>query len=420
MMTLSGNKLLAAFAALACAACLYSAPARAQCETPGSATSAMQSLVSDDISNINDWVNQEWNFIDEDLSNTAALEAVTRMEEFQSNILGWLNNWWNTRYLPAMKDMTKQWSAAQVEQTAHLGAIMDSSIQNETKLAKYEKQVEAFRRYAPSETTCDVDSIMATGATKAQKMSVSLSRSFATDASGIGLNSASKPAGSGEAAQRRADYETYVTYFCDPDRGDQGCAAPGSMAGMNTDLPALLFGNKQSIDMSNPDARVMAEGALRTLLQPEAPDVIPTGVVLSAAGQEELLIRRARAARINTTYNAVAQLLGQHVEGSGVDSQTLRTATGVNAAQASVNASYAELKQAMGKERFLNPEYISRLVQTPEQLVREQGAIKAIQLQSMNDNYKRLEEMMFVVSSDAAADMDAQLPGSAVEGAVVR
>lgn len=414
------NKIFGFLVFLVFAACFYSAPARAQCEKPAPATIAMMMLVIKDILNISSWVTQEWNFIDEDLSNTASLEVVTRMEEFETNILDWLNDWWTSRYLPAMKDMTKQWSSAQVEQTEHFGALMDSAIQNETKLAENEKQVEAFRRYAPSETACDVDSLMASGTTKAQKLSAALSRSFAKDASRVALNFLGKPSANGAAAQRKADYDEYITYFCDPARGDQGCTTAGSMAGMNVDIPALLFSNKQSIDMSSPDARRMAEGALRTLLHPEAPDAVPIGAVSTAAGQEALLMRRARAARVNTAYHAVGQLLGQHAEGSGVDSQTVRTASGINSAQASVNASYAELKQAMGKERFLNPEYIARLVQTPEQLVREQGAIKAIQLQSMNDNYKRLEEMVYLVGGNAAADLDERMPGSAIEAAPVR
>lgn len=412
------SALIAAFAV--CFVLAGSDSARAQCETPAPATVAMQKLVFTDITNINKWVWQEWNFIDEDLTNTASVEVVTRMEEFETNILNWLNDWWTMRYLPAMKDMTKQLSSMQVEQTGHFGALMDAAIQNETKLAENERQVEAFRRYAPSETTCDVDSIMAEGSTKAQKLGGAISRSYSKDASRVALNCVCKPSANGTAAQRTADYNEYVTYFCDPARGDQGCAAPGSMAGMNVDLPALLFSNKQSVDMSSPDARRMARVALRTLLHPEAPDVIPPSVISTAAGQEALLQRRAHAARVNTAYHAVGQLLGQRVEGSGVDSQTVRAASGVNASQASVNASYSELKQAMGKERFLNPEYIARLVQTPEQLVREQGAIKAIQLQSMNDNYKRLEEMVYIVGGNVAADLDERVPGNAIDSAPVR
>lgn len=398
---------------------LSAAPAYAQCETPGPASAAMSNLVSTDIDNINDYINQEWNFLQEDLANTASFEVAQRMDEFNENILAWLNAWWTSHYLPAMQTMTKQLSSMQVEQTLNLGNLMDSQIQAETKLDMEAREAEAHRRFRPGPATCQLDEV-GTNSVKAFRMSRALARGFANKDLPRRSNCLCSVSANGKGAESKALWDEYVAKFCDPAKGDQGCTVPGIMAGKSTDVPGLLFGDTQTIDMSTPDNRLLSRAALGTLISPFSSDPVPAGAMLAPAGQEELLKRRSRLARENTVFNAVGQLLAERVGGSGSSTQDIRSAAGVNIGQTSANASYKEIADAMGRARFHNPDYIVRLVNEPEQVVREMGAVKAIQLQQMNDLYKRHEELLFMEAGNYAAKLDERVPDNSGETSPVK
>ena len=152
--------------------------AHAQCEDPGSASSAMNTLVQEDIRLLNLFVHQEWNFIDEDLSNTASAEVAGRFSEFDRNILAALNAWW-IAYLDAMKTMTMQWSTIQIDQSVSMGMMMDAQSVEETKLAIDEREATFHRRFRPSEGTCQIDTVGA-GSTIALRVAKGLAKSYAS------------------------------------------------------------------------------------------------------------------------------------------------------------------------------------------------------------------------------------------------
>jgi hypothetical protein len=123
--------------------------------------------------------------------------------------------------------------------------------------------------------------------------------------------------------------------------------------------------------MSNPDNQLMVKAAMRYLVRPLSEDPIMPGAMQSIPGQQALLARRAEAARINTIYNVLGQLVSERIGGSGVNVQSMRISAGIPPADASTDASYREIQQSQTKDHYLNPQYTVHASGTPDQVVRE-------------------------------------------------
>jgi hypothetical protein len=398
---------------------LLPARAFAGCETPFSASPAMAQLAKEDTKTINDFIEQEKKFIDKDLTQTATYEMMSRLDEFDVNLLAWLNDWWKNRLLPSMKQMTKQLSAAQIDQTRTAGALMDAQLFSESASNKKQRQSEAHLRYRPSDMACQADTV-SLGQTKAQQLSKAITRATAMDDAKRRGNDRGSISAAGRGAEMSSLWTEYVAHFCDNENGDKGCTQPGTMPGKHKDIPAMLWGDKQTIDLSNPENLIMMQAALHYLVYPLSSDPIPPGAVESADGHQAILVRRAESARTNAIYNVIGQMVGERVGGSGVNVQAIRAAAGIPVADASANASYREAQQALTKDRFNSPEYIVRMVNDPEQVVREQMTISAIRLQILNDIYRRSEELLFLSAAEYSRDLDKQIPSSAVSSAPLK
>lgn len=419
-----GRKVLAVLALLLCLS--WSGPARA-CENPASAQNNMNALFQHLIDTLNDYITQEKSLIDEKITETATYEMMLRLWEFDTNIRTGLSRLWQDKWLPAMMDMTKQLSAVQVDQSRMIGSLMDAELVNENIMLKQQRQIEAFRRYQPNEMSCQVDSLMRTddpancnpsegcGPSMAQRMATAMTAGYAKEETERRGNYVGTPGEFGTASYTQNQWNEYVQYWCDPAAGNQGCTAPGTPGyqGKHVDLPGLLWGDKQTIDMSIPENRLMTKAVQRYLISPTVPDPVPAGAVNTPQGQQALLERRSVEARYNAVFNVVSRMISERSSGSKIDTSAVRTAAGLPAGVASDNASYREIMEALTRDRFHNPEYIVRMVNAPEEVVREQGAINALRMQQMNDLYKRLEEMVFMEAAVFAEELDDQTPGRA-------
>lgn len=394
--------------------------ARAQCENSFTATSTFNQMAQDIADDLNDFIEQEENFIEDKITNTAKNEVITRLEEFDQNIREGLSVWWREHFEPALKEMTTQLHASQIDQSRAYGSMMDAQNQNEYMQDLQKREVEAVRRYQPNEMSCQLDSIAlgdissgssSGGVGKAARMARASARALAKQSQPRRQNAQGTPAGRSTAAEQNERWEEYIARFCDPDKGGQGCdGAPGDLAGRHVDLPSLLWGDRQTIDATSPDNQLVVDSVLKYMLAPKSLPPVPENVVQAPAGQQMLLRRRTLTARQNTIYNSVALMIGQRLSGSNVNTQEVRTASGLPAADASTDASYAEIVHAVSKDRFHNPQYIVRLIESPEQVIREQGTVNAVRLQQMNELYKRMEEMVFMEVSAHASAMDMDIP----------
>lgn len=394
--------------------------ARAQCENSFTATSTFNQMAQDIADDLNDFIEQEENFIEDKITNTAKNEVITRLEEFDQNIREGLSVWWREHFEPALKEMTTQLHASQIDQSRAYGSMMDAQNQNEYMQDLQKREVEAVRRYQPNEMSCQLDSVAlgdissgssSGGVGKAARMARASARALANQSQPERQNAQGTAAGISTSAEQNERWEEYIARFCDPDKGGQGCdGAPGDLAGRHVDLPALLWGDRQTIDATSADNQFVVDSVLKYMLAPKSLPPVPEQVVQSPVGQQTLLRRRTLTARQNTIYNSVALMIGQRLSGSNVNTQEMRTASGLPAADASTDASYAEIVHAVSKDRFHNPQYIVRLIESPEQVIREQGTVNAVRLQQMNELYKRMEEMVFMEVAAHASAMDINIP----------
>lgn len=384
-------------------------PAWAPCENAVTATSQFNTMIRDMTDYFNDFIDQESNFIDDKISDTATDEVSERLEEFDENIRAGLSEWWRDHFLPALQDMTAQLHAANIDQSVAFGKMMDAQMLNEFSQDIQLQQVESQRRYMPNETTCQVDTV-GPGMIRAQRMSRALTRAITVGSQPIRMNGEGSISEGGSGEFMSAAWDEYTNMFCDPDRGSIGCTAPGTMPGAHTDIPSLLWGDRQTIDMNTPENQQVINAALRYLISPIAQDPLSEGTITTPQGREAMLMRRAQAGRVNTIYMVMSQMIAERIGGSGVDTSDVRTAAGLPPADAETDVSYREIMHAVTKDRFHNPEYVVRMVSNPEQVVREQGAVTALRMQQMLDLYKRMEEMVFMEASVYSSELDNRLP----------
>jgi hypothetical protein len=185
-----------------------------------------------------------------------------------------------------------------------------------------------------------------------------------------------------------------------------------------TDIAGLLWGDRQTIDMDNGGNQLFVQAAQRFLISPLSADPIARDATSASPGQESWLLRRSHETRVNAIYNVIGRMVSERAGRARPNADVtsdIRSAAGIDLTNVSSDPSYREIQQALSKERFYNPEYISSLVDDPSAVVREQGAINAIRLQQLNDMYQRMEEMVFMQAAVYAADLDRQVPPDATE-----
>jgi hypothetical protein len=123
----------------------------------------------------------------------------------------------------------------------------------------------------------------------------------------------------------------------------------------------------------------------------------------------------------------MAKIAADRASGSGVDGNDIHQAAGVPpdilnppipAAQNGTGAaglgaaadtggeSIAALRELMNKTRYYNPQYVTRLVNTPEVVQRERLTALAAQSEITQDWYNRMEEMVFMEAAMLSDTLD--------------
>jgi hypothetical protein len=386
-------------------------PAFAACETAGAANAALATIPPIETDYLNRFITQEESFMD-NIMQTAFKNLVDYYTKFAKNIQDALSEWASEDWYGGLQGMTKELHLSQVDQTFHVGRMMNAQLTTEQGLRYGNLLIDAKRRYAPSQLACEMDST-GPGLSRAYQISRAFNRGLAMDNGRRASNAAGSISATGTAAELKRTWDEYVAKFCDNTMGDQGCATPGTVAGRHKDLGSLLWGSKMTIDPTNPDNLVAIQSSLRYLVAPLAPDPIPPTAATSTPGHFAILARHADLAYLNTIYNTLGAMISERLGGSGVNVQQMRAAAGVPPADASTNASYREIQEAMTRDRFHNPEYLVRLIGDPAQVAREQTTLDALRLQTMNDIFHRTEERLFMESAQYARDLNMLIPKAA-------
>lgn len=415
--------LLALFLGLSMTAA--SVPARAACEPASAVPAIFPDMTNTDIQNLNLLIAQEVAAVDPNnvqsggfapnLMRSALKQLVNYFHDFAANIAKALTNWASKDWMKALQSMTMEIHASQVDQTLNIGRIMDAQQMVEEKSLYETKFADAHRRYTPSELACDID---ATGpaASRAYQIARQLNRGLALDNMPRHANSYYSISAGGKGQELRATWFEYTKKFCDMPMGDLGCADDPAinLRGKNRDLGNLLWGEKQTIDPDNGDNMLTMQATLRYIVDPLAPDPIVMTGSNTVQGQRGLIDRRSELAYVNTIYNTLGGMLSERIGGSGMDVKILRVSSGVADQNASSSASYREIQEAMTRDRYTNPEYMVRMIGDPTQVMREQETLNALKMQTLNDVYRRTEEMLFMESAEYGRDLNEETPSAAI------
>ena len=414
--------------------------ASAVCEDPISSSVEVNLLQAADFFLFNQFIIQESSFDWNNLS-TAYEHLAKAWVTFTRNVLTALNNFatnLNATAVNGWRPMTMELHVSQVDQTYRLGQMQWAQLMLEEKIRTDNYTNEAQKRYAPSELACAMDTA-GPGLSRAYQISRALNRTLAFDdqprrenatSEWPAINAAGKwallPTTSfnGTDQDVKATFDEYVAKYCDNTMGDLGCTTPGLDAGRHKDIGALLWGPQLTIDPTNQENIRVMQANLRFLIDPLAPDPIPetvipmpgTDVAQAAQGRTGILERHAEMAYINTIYNTLGAMLTERVGGSKVDVSLMRAAAGIPTTSTrpgtlpNVGASYREISEAMTRDRFEDPKYLVKMLSNPEQVAREQNTLSALRLQTMNDIYRRQEEMLIMEAAAYGRDLNAQIP----------
>ncbi len=386
------------------------------CEVSPTSNTAFKALAISASTSFKQFSMQEQEFYEKSMA-TIRWMFLKRLEEFRKNTIAWFEDWWDYKMAPSMKDISQQASTAMIDQDLIIGKMMDAQTSNDEIVERQLRQIEARQRYKPSELACQVDSIDP-GKTRAYHVSKALNNSISVEDTKRRGNERGSPSATSPVVETKHFWKEYTTYFCDKDNGDLGCVEDidPTLKGQHKDITNLLWGDKQTIDLSNEDNDKVVKATMRYLIYPKTPEPILVSSYNTITAKTGVLIRRSEMARANVVYHVVGQIMSERMGGSNVNTQEIRTAAGINQENTSSNASYRELQEVMNRDRFLDQNYILNMSESPEQVIREQVTIGASRLQLMNDLFRRQEELLLLTATDYSHSLDAQRPSGDVAG----
>jgi len=395
------------------------------CETVGPAQREFQSL--DRLSNeqIPEYQSQLSNFMPKDFQ-TADSEINIRLDEFDSNVRTWLEGWW-PQFRNAIDSGITQLSVAEPDQTRAIGSFIDAQSQVWTQEEIKKKEVEAHRRYRPSEMSCQVDTVSVLLG-RASFVSMGVAKGYALESTIRGLNKLGSISENGKAPETSSRWDTYAARFCDAgiNRSEPGpnCVPVAAFSNKDLHISDALWGHKKTYEVVDMvENRDLYNEMLRNMIDPFSPPIIPESVLETTIGEKEILFRRTFEARKQAVYNVMGRLLGlraqpKHSAVVGTDIMpsnvsNIRTAAGIPTGIPAADPSFYEIMEAMTRDRIRDPEYIMNIVDDPEAVMKEQATQKSVHLQQMNELYKRFEELTFLMAAELSFELDQDASGSA-------
>ncbi len=339
----------------------------------------------------------------------------------------YLINWWNTEFLPALRQMTGQLYAARVDQSRQIGALIDAQSVNRTARFEEELQLSSKKNTLPNEMVCVAGSYSA-ALSQTMRYSNALTKGFKADliarAEGSPLSSSAR----GIAADQQLRWARYCTEFHNPLNNNglgvtPNCAlfplSPGAIPNGDIDIEGFLF--KDTINMASSDEYATSMAIMENLVQPIIREKIPTNTIYTPTGQEAIIKRQHIASVENVSVNVVADILSRR---AGIPVgfalppllRNIRIKAGVDPAHVSNNPSYNEIMLAMTKERFLNPEYFIRIHDDPGIIKQEQASVNAYTNLQMQDIYKMQEQINLLLAARGAVKFDADAKANQLTG----
>ena len=339
----------------------------------------------------------------------------------------YLMEWWNTEFLPSLRQMTGQLYAARVDQSRQIGALIDAQSVNRTASLEKELQLRSKKNTLPNEMVCVAGSYSA-ALSQTLRYANALIKGFKADLIKRAEGSPGSSSEKGIAADQLLRWARYCTEFHDPLNNNglgvtPNCVSyplsPGAIPNGDIDIEGFLF--KDTINMSDPDEYATSMAIIENLVQHVIREKIPKDTIKTPTGQEAIITRQHIASLENVSVNTVAEILSRR---AGIPVgfalppllRDIRLKAGVDPAHVSNNPSYNEIMLAMTKERFLNPEYFIRIHDDPGAIKQEQASVNAYVNLQMQDIYKMQEQISLLLAARGAVKFGSDLKTSQITG----
>lgn len=253
-------------------------------------------------------------------------QNISFVKEHQAGwyFMDYLASWWETEYIPALKDMAAQLTSHIIDQTRQLGTAKDVGAMNKTAKTIQKKEVEARKTMEPSDGACvagSFNSISATTNRASNALSNSLSQDVTNKGSGgpsqMVMPGSTTPTKRGKSAQLQERYSNYCSYVNDPDSnaghdicdvtqddlgartgqvnvGDsvdtsQSDAKRSTLPDGDVDVEGFLF--QDTIVLADKVNQTVAEMMIDNLVHPSADIQLDPSVATKTEGQEYILDR---------------------------------------------------------------------------------------------------------------------------------
>lgn len=354
----------------------------------------------------------------------AQFEVVTRFMEFDQNTREEFAEFWS-RYLPALKEQTKQLNAAELEQMRGIGEFINASQATKLVHAYQLREHEARQRFRSSDKSCQLESGKDT---LPDTEHLTRAVAEATNKEGIARQGgyAGTVAAEGPDREQNALMTEMRTYFCAP--GQAGCAAPGALPLGNILITERMRGIDMTRDLSaNPGALpeppelVAQRRAVDNFVSPMTQPLLPASIQQTAQVQRTFVyearpfMARKSLLRYLVAEDAAASTAGPEnfyaAATRGGDAVAAPFIGNVGPGlsippnMVSTTPSKRELEETY-RERLLSNIFFDTAVNNPETLLREMADLKEQQLRTWVRIKRINERRLALLSSELGHDLE--------------
>lgn len=371
-------------------ACLLLATPRAghaQCELPGQPEAAGAAAIAAQTAGVTAMTAAIIAAV-ESTTNIARSAIVTAMD------LGWEKmrdrmGKYATDLFKAEKDMAKQLSGGETDQTRLIGSITDASLAQRAMRNIQRAEVELHRQVEAPPEACTFD-ISGVYLRRAGVISRAASSAGANDMVARRLGRRGTPAAKGPLADIADRVQTNKDLFCNPkaNGGKPGCTGDaGPFADAHVKPSATIFG-KDTLDMSDPRTLAAVNEMARNLTGYKPQQIVAEDALKTASGRGQRMVERELAAQMDAVGSIYWGIVGERVPaGSAPEVQAMRMRIGAN--QPSSTPSEYEIRQQV-VEQLWDPNYYAQLQNSAATTQQKQIYLRAYSVMQM---YKLIEKM---------------------------
>lgn len=244
-----------------------------------------------------------------------------------------------------------------------------------------------------------------------------IARAIANDAAKRGTANEGTPESLGTGAVIGDKFANTMAVYCDPDAnaGRSPCAGDPEMVNKDIEIgSAFLWGDRMTMDLNDERYQKLAIDSARGFVDQNPASAIPDSVMAQPQAVKDFNLTRSSAARKQAVHAVLASLTGTRASRPDIEPltevQDIRMAAGVPRENTTDKPSVHEITQALFQDRYTKPEFVTQIMQDPEQLVKNALDIQSGYLMQWNMMYKNMEKLTVMYASEYAQDIEDSEP----------